>query len=175
MYLALRPICCSPEFVTSFFTVSRKDQEQTFNGLQSLVCSCHQSLGCRKEGTEDSGWGFCCWSFLFLAAAFGVTDWIYKWTVTRQQLKIEPWPLVYSNQLTTPPRPPYVLEASLLLYVRCVGCQATVWNNCSRKPNTNPCKNCSQMARAWLITHSFPNFYSQFQFRTNRRKLNMHP
>lgn len=121
MSLALRPICCSPDFVTSFFTVSRKDQEQTINGLQSLVCSCHHAPGCRKEGTEDSGWGFCGWSFLFLAAAFGVTDWLHKWTVTRLQLKIEPWPPVYSNQLTTPP-PPHVSEASLLLDVRCVGC-----------------------------------------------------
>lgn len=44
-----------------------------------------------------------------------------------------------------------------------------------RKLKDSLCNYRPQMARAWLITNSFPNFCTHFQLRANQRKPDKHP
>lgn len=81
-----------------------------------------------------------------------------------------PQPARKTNPLATEPGQ----EASQPRTVRLVGGQTTVSGNWSRKPNTHPYDSQPQSTRSRLITNSFPNCCSHFQFKANQRKPTTH-
>ena len=99
-----------------------------------------------------------CWISYSL---LGLRDSVCKWTLFRRYEKIELWPTVCSNQPRTPTRYLWSLvqEASLLSISQTWRKSDHYPSNQPMKPNNNLYNNRTNMARAWLISDSFPHFF----------------
>lgn len=80
-------------------------------------------------------------------------DWLYEPTEARPDIKVELWPAACNNLSR---KPTYYLQQTI-------------------QGDNNLYNSWPQMARIWLVTGSFLNFWLCVQFRMNQRMSNMYP